>query len=129
MKSWNTLFIFLSIWVLVSPVNISKPSSTVETAYIWNKPFLQASITSSFSTRFWMFIFGIITPWLAVKPFCLHISKNPSIFSFTPPIGCISPFWLTEPVTAIYCLIGIFAIDENNKYNSVEDALSPSIYP
>ena len=56
----------------------------------------------------------------------MQILKNPSIFSFTPPIGCISPFWFTEPVTAIDWFIGIPERLESIAYNSVEDALSPS---
>ena len=34
-------------------------------------------------------------------------SKNPSIFSLTPPIGWISPRWFTEPVTAMACRSGM----------------------
>ncbi len=74
-----------------------------------------------------MFRFGIITPCFPVKPFSLHISKNPSIFSLTPPIGCISPFWLTDPVTAIYCLIDTPDMPDKIAYSSAPDALSPSI--
>jgi len=33
-------------------------------------------------------------------------SKNPSIFSFAPPMACTSPCWFTEPVTARLCLTG-----------------------
>ena len=56
----------------------------------------------------------------------MQIWKNPSILSFTPPIGWISPFWLTEPVTAIAWLIGIPAKLDKIAYSSVLDALSPS---
>ena len=73
-----------------------------------------------------MFCFGIITPCVPFKPLILHIWKNPSILSFAPPIGWISPFWLTEPVTAIAWLIGIPDKLERIAYNSVEEALSPS---
>lgn len=31
------------------------------------------------------------------------ISKNPSIFSFTPPMARTCPCWLTEPATAKHC--------------------------
>ena len=35
---------------------------------------------------------GIMTPCSPVRPLSLHISKNPSIFSLTPPIAWTSPF-------------------------------------
>lgn len=51
---------------------------------------------------------GDETPWLPVKPFLAQISKKPSIFSLTPPIGCTLPSWLIEPVMARSCLNGIW---------------------
>ena len=41
-----------------------------------------------------------MTPWWPVKPIAWQASKNPSIFSLTPPIAWIWPRWSTEPVTA-----------------------------
>ena len=41
-------------------------------------------------------------------------------------MGWISPFWLTEPVTAIDWLIGTSDKLERRAYSSVLDALSPS---
>ena len=84
-----------------TPVRISIPSSIFDTAYIWNFLSFTACTTSSLKFKFLTFSCGIITPCSPFSPLSLHISKNPSIFSFTPPIDCISPFWLTEPVTAI----------------------------
>ena len=109
-----------------TPVNNSIPSSIVEIAYMWNKLFFTASTTSSSKWRFLTFWIGIITLWLPSKPLSLHIWKNPSIFSLTPPIGCISPFWFTDPVTAKDWLIGIPDKLESRAYNSVLEALSPS---
>ena len=54
------------------------------------------------------------TPWSPVSPRPRHKSKNPSIFSLTPPIACTSPCWLTEPVTASDCRIGTSASADNS---------------
>src|SRR5438309_8638769 len=66
-------------------------------AQIWNFPCRTASTTSGRSIRLGTFCTGIITPWRPVSPSALHTAKYPSIFSLTPPMGWISPFWLTEP--------------------------------
>ncbi len=65
-----------------------------------------ASTTSSRSIRCCTFDFGISTPCFSLSPRARQMSKKPSIFSLTPPMACISPHWLTEPVTASDCLIG-----------------------
>ncbi len=59
----------------------------------------------------------------------LHTSKNPSIFSFTPPIGCTWPNWFIDPVIEIFCLIGILQRADIIANASATDALSPSITP
>ena len=42
-------------------------------------------------------------------------------------MGCTSPFWLTEPVTAMSWRSGTDARLERSAYTSVDDALSPSM--
>ena len=59
-----------------------------------------------------MLRWGIMTPCFPVNPLALQTSKKPSIFSLTPPMGWISPFWLTEPVTAMSCRRGMPAMLE-----------------
>ena len=49
---------------------------------------------------------GMITPCEPVNPLSLQMVKKPSTFSLTLPIGCSSPFWLIEPVTASDWWIG-----------------------
>ena len=79
------------------------------------------------SIRFLTFLLGIMTPWEPVSPFALQISKNPSIFSFTPPMGWTSPLWFMEPVTAMPWSSGTPERLEKRAYISVQVALSPSI--
>ena len=72
---------------------------------------------------------GTITPCVPSSPRAAQMSKKPSIFSLTPPIGCTSPNWLTEPVTARHCLTGTSAIDDSSASSSASEALSPSTMP
>jgi predicted GTPase len=64
-----------------------------------------------------------------VRPRAAHTSKNPSIFSFTPPIACTRPCWLTDPVTAKSWRTGTSASAESSAYSSADEALSPSTPP
>ncbi len=63
-------------------------SSTVSIVYILNSPSKIALSTSLESTKSSLLDRGITTPFPSVSSMILHTSKNPSIFSFTPPIGC-----------------------------------------
>ena len=62
-------------------------------------------------------------------PRAWQMSKKPSIFSFTPPIGCTRPYWFTEPVMASDWRIGTAASAESSAHNSASEALSPSTGP
>ena len=44
-------------------------------------------------------------------------------------MGWTSPYWFTEPVTAMYCRMGLPERLESSAYNSVDEAESPSIPP
>ena len=69
------------------------------------------------------------TPWAPVSPRAAQTSKNPSIFSFTPPIGWTSPCWFIDPVIASDCRIGTSPIAESSAHASASDAQSPSTPP
>ena len=83
---------------------------------MWNRPSSMAFSICRGSMRDEMFCLGRITPCVPVRPETEHALKNPCIFSLIPPTGCSAPIWLTDPVTAISCLIGISAIAERRKY-------------
>ncbi|MNC88219.1 hypothetical protein D3C83_40130 [compost metagenome] len=76
-----------------------------------------------------MLLPGTSTPCSPFSPRLLQMSKKPSTFSFTAPIACTSPAWLTDPVTASACRIGTSANDDSNAHNSASEALSPSTMP
>ena len=71
----------------------------------------------------------MMTPWEPSSPRAEQTSKNPSIFSLTPPIGWTSPPWFMDPVIAIDCRSGTSAIAESSAQASAIDALSPSTPP
>ena len=90
------------------------PWSTVSTAQMRNNPFSAASTTSARSIRCLTLALGMRTPCSPFRRRPLHTSKKPWIFSLTPPMACIRPFWSTEPVTASDCLSGMPARAESS---------------
>ena len=65
-------------------------------------------------------------PWDPVSPLSEQSRKKPSIFSFTPPTGWISPCWFTDPVTAKPWSMGTPDNSERRAQISATEALSPS---
>ena len=68
----------------------------------------------------------MMTPSGAPPVMSRHVSKNPSIFSFTAPTARMFPIWSIAPVMATSCRSGMAVSAERRQQTSAPDAESPS---